>query len=88
MAIDNHGHCPSCGSSLTGGNIWATGFGFAIDKGLEGHDAEAEADRYAEAYGATRDCGNWGRAIGIYDMNRDRTTAWLCPDCRHEWPRN
>lgn len=27
------------------------------------------------------------RVIGIYDMDKDRTTAWRCPDCNHEWAR-
>ena len=29
----------------------------------------------------------WAREIGIYDMSRDRTIAWKCPDCGGEWPR-
>lgn len=27
------------------------------------------------------------REIGIYDQYRDRTVAWQCPDCEHQWPR-
>lgn len=27
------------------------------------------------------------RIIGIYDRNADRTVAWRCPDCGHEWER-
>lgn len=27
------------------------------------------------------------RKIGIYDLGRDRTVAWHCPDCKHEWGR-
>jgi hypothetical protein len=27
------------------------------------------------------------REIGIYDQFRDRTVAWQCPDCDHQWPR-
>lgn len=30
---------------------------------------------------------HFSRLIGIYDMDRDRTVAWRCPDCGHEWPR-
>lgn len=25
-------------------------------------------------------------ATGIYSMELDRTVAWRCPFCRHEWP--
>lgn len=31
---------------------------------------------------------HWRREIGIYDMGQDRTVAWRCPDCAHEWPVN
>lgn len=27
------------------------------------------------------------RAISIYDHNLDRTVAWRCPDCKHQWER-
>ena len=27
------------------------------------------------------------RTIGIYDMDRDATVEWECPDCKHRWPR-
>lgn len=33
--------------------------------------------------GATR----FRREIGIYDRGLDRTVAYRCPDCGHEWPR-
>ena len=29
----------------------------------------------------------FSRLIGIYDMDRDRTVAWECPDCKTRWPR-
>lgn len=25
------------------------------------------------------------RAISIYSREKDRTVAWRCPDCKHEW---
>ena len=34
-------------------------------------------------FGAT----HFSRKIGIYDMERDRTVRWQCPDCHQEWPR-
>lgn len=27
------------------------------------------------------------RTIGVYDRDRDRTVAWKCPDCNHQWER-
>ena len=36
-----------------------------------------------EAYGAT----HFSRKIGIYDIDRDRTVEWQCPDCGCRWPR-
>mgnify|MGYP001394998732 CR=1 FL=1 len=29
----------------------------------------------------------FSQVVSIYDRNQDRTTAWLCPFCNHEWPR-
>lgn len=72
-------NCPNCGVSLEGGSIWETFF--------KRYEDEAEADRIAEMYGATRTEGKWGRKIGIYCMEKDRTVAWQCPDCNHQWPR-
>jgi len=33
------------------------------------------------------DTGYFSRLIGQYDMNQDRTTSWLCPDCGATFPR-
>lgn len=93
---DDHGHCPNCNADLNGGSIWETGYNFALTTGQDTwpsvpastrEEAECRADKYAAAYGATRTTGKWGREIGIYDMGKDRTVAWKCPDCDHEWPR-
>jgi hypothetical protein len=27
----------------------------------------------------------FGRAIAVYDRERDRVAKWRCPDCGHEW---
>lgn len=81
--------CPYCGTNLLGGLIWDTGLEFAFEgkhyhqhgvpsKTLE--EAEAEADKYAECYGATRTTGHWERQIGI-EYDRDRIEEYRCPDC-------
>ncbi len=74
-----HGYCPKCNADLDGGSVWETGFRM--------HGSEERADEYAAAYGATRTTGRWGREIGIYDMEKDMTVRWKCPDCEHEWRR-
>ncbi len=77
--MNEHGYCPNCKADLDGGSIWEH---FYKETG-----SEAEADRVAEMYGATREKGQWGRATGIYDRDLDRTVAWSCPDCGHRWGR-
>ena len=93
---DDHGRCPKCNADLNGGSIWQTGYELALASGQDtwpsvpaSSEAEAEnrADKYAAAYGATRTRGQWGRAIGMSDMEQDRIVSWRCPDCKHEWAR-
>ena len=92
---NEHGRCPSCNADLDGGSIWQTGYDLARDgkhfyqAGMDAGHEEAEklADAYAAAYGATREKGRWGRQIGICSLEHDRTVAWRCPDCNHEWGR-
>lgn len=96
--MSEHGHCPKCSADLNGGSIWQTFY----DQAIAGQhyrqkngafsssvgDAEKLADESAAMYGATRDKGQWGRAVGIYDLESDRTVRFKCPDCKHEWPRD
>jgi hypothetical protein len=79
MSDNEHGYCPNCNKDLDGTLIWDSFFDMYgdVDK----------ADESASMYGATREKGKWGLKIGIYDMDRDMTTHWKCPDCAHEWPR-
>lgn len=77
--MNEHGYCPNCGTDLDGGSIWQHFF--------EQYGSEDEADRISAMYGATRERGQWGRQVGIYDMDRDRTVSWQCPDCKHVWER-
>lgn len=30
---------------------------------------------------------HFSRKIGVYDLERDRTVCWQCPDCGGEWGR-
>jgi len=71
--------CPKCTSNLEGGLVF--------DTFMEQYNDEAKALEVASMYGATKTTGHWGREIGIYDMEKDRTVSWRCPDCGHEWDR-
>jgi hypothetical protein len=37
--------------------------------------------------GCYGDATHFSRVIGIYSIEEDRTVAWRCPDCEHEWER-
>jgi hypothetical protein len=71
--------CPKCKADLEGGLIYET---FS-----EEHGNEQAALDTAAACGATKAEGRWGRQIAIYDREKDRTVAFMCPDCGHEWER-
>jgi hypothetical protein len=71
--------CPNCSADLDGDLIWQT----FMDK----YQDETTADEFAEMYAATRTEGRWKRQISIYSQGQDRTVAWACPDCKHEWER-
>jgi hypothetical protein len=72
--------CPNCKVSLNGALIW--------DHFYEVTGDEKEADRISSMYGATRTNGRcFRREIGIYDMDKDITVSFRCPDCLHEWKR-
>jgi hypothetical protein len=77
--MNEHGYCPNCNANLDGGSIWQHFY--------EKYGTERQADETAALYGATKEKGAWGRAIAIYDRDKDRTVAWVCPDCKHQWER-
>ncbi len=71
--------CPNCGSNFDCGLVFDHFLG--IGHGLQG------ALEKAELYGATSTAGWFDRKIAIYDRDRDRTVAYRCPDCGHQWDR-
>jgi len=80
--INIHGYCPHCKADLDGDLV--------INYPLSQGEDMAEAVRFASAYAGFKEYGlanRWGRAIGVYDMGRDRTVEWECPDCKGRWPR-
>lgn len=71
--------CPKCKSNLEGGLIY--------EHFLQEYGDENKALEIAALYGATKTEGRWGREIGIYCLDRDRTVAYKCPDCDNVWDR-
>ena len=78
--MTDHGHCPACKADMTGELIWQTML-------EQSGGNEEEADRKAEMFNATRTEGHWGRKIGMYDSDADRTVKYMCPDCWFIWER-
>jgi hypothetical protein len=72
--------CPDCKESLEGDLIYEH---FLNEYGGD----EEKALETAKNYGATKTEGRWGKEIGIYDREKDRTIAFQCPFCNHRWDR-
>jgi predicted RNA-binding Zn-ribbon protein involved in translation (DUF1610 family) len=65
--------CSACGSNLRGPII-----------------EPSHREMYGGYVECRHGCGSephYSRLMGIYDMERDRTVAWRCPDCGHEEAR-
>lgn len=78
--MSEHGQCPNCGTNFDGDLIF--------EHFLKEYDGDRDkALATAEMYGATETKGRWGKKIGLYDRDKDRTVAWLCQDCGHQWER-
>lgn len=77
--MNQHGFCPKCNVDFDGELIFETFLRHFGDR--------QQALETAEAYGATETKGRWGKKIGIYDRGRDRTVAWQCHECNHQWDR-
>lgn len=58
--------CPGCGADLDGGSMMKSEGGPLADDVVRGC--------YSPPY-------RWGREIMLVDRDRDRVTAWECPDC-------
>ena len=79
--MNEHGYCPNCGMDFDGGLIF--------DTFMERYEGDEEkALESASYYGATKTKGRWGHRIALYDLERDMTTHWKCPDCKHIWGRD
>lgn len=75
-----HGYCPHCNVDLDGDLV--------IDYPLSQGKTREEALEYASSYCGWDEHGEknrFSRAIGLYDINKDRTTAYRCPNCNKTW---
>lgn len=77
-----HGYCPNCKANLDGGYVveYPVSQGYPWDKVIE----------YCSHYSGWTEHGlnnRWGRSIGLYSWEEDRTTGYQCPDCKHTWGR-
>lgn len=77
--MNEHGFCPNCKMDFDGELIFETF--------LRKYGDRRKAIETAEMYGATETKGRWGKRIGIYSIEKDRTSMWRCPDCNHTWSR-
>lgn len=75
--MNEHGYCPKCNANMDGGDILEH---FRSQDGNE-ERAKETASHYGYEPGRTQ----WCRAIGIYDLDKDRTVQWQCPECDHVW---
>jgi hypothetical protein len=77
-----HGFCPHCNSNMDGELIYDT----FIEQGKTPEVALEYSKNYAgwEKHGLQN---RWGRKIGIYSLNLDRTMEYQCPDCGKKWDR-
>ena len=77
-----HGYCPHCNADLDGDLV--------INYPLSQGKSMGEAIEYAKYYTGWekhRVFNRWGRAIALYDFEKDRATAYRCPDCEKTWNR-
>jgi len=77
--MNEHGYCSNCGMDFDGDMIF--------DTFMEKYQDEERALESASHFGATKTSGRWDKKIGIYDMEKDMTTHYTCPECNHEWGR-
>ena len=75
-----HGYCPHCNADLDGDLV--------IDYPLSNRYSPDLVLEYVSSYAGWNEHGEknrFSRAIGLYDINKDRTTAYRCPDCNKTW---
>lgn len=84
--LNHHGACPECGANWDAGAIFDT---LRLQDWCK-DKTDAELHAYIEAhYGPPY---RFSRLVGVeyaYDhpQHYDGVSEWMCPDCKHRWPR-
>jgi hypothetical protein len=84
--VDHHGRCPECNADWDAGDIFTI-----LRKQDWCKDKSDDALRryittaYAPPY-------RFSRLVGIeytldHPKHYDGVSEWMCPDCKHKWPR-
>lgn len=77
-----NGYCPHCNADLDGDLV----INYPLSQGRTMDEAFEYAKSY-EGWDQYKVLNRWGRAIALYDIDKDRTTAYRCPDCQGTWER-
>lgn len=80
--MNKHDNCPHCRADLNGELIIDT----FKNMGKTDEEALASAKQYS-GWGEYGVNNRWGRQIAIYDIDKDRTVKYKCPDCGQTWER-
>jgi hypothetical protein len=77
-----NGYCPHCNANLDGELVinYPLSEGKTMEEALEYAKFYAGWDEHAEA-------NRWGRAFGLYSLEKDCTIGYRCPDCNKTWDR-
>jgi hypothetical protein len=84
--LNHHGNCPECGVSWDAGNIFDVLRPQDWCKDMSDDELRAYVHQcYSPPY-------KFSRIVGIeyaYDhpQHYDGVSEWMCPDCKHRWPR-
>jgi hypothetical protein len=77
-----NGYCPHCNANLDGDLV----INYPLSQGYT-PDLVLKYVASYEGWNEHREANRWNRAIALYDMRKDRTTAYRCPDCGETWDR-
>lgn len=84
--LDHFGKCPKCGADWDAGDVFTTLRPQDWCKHMSDEQLMAEIHAsYAPPY-------KFSRLIGVelpynHPQHYDGVSYWMCPDCKHQWPR-
>jgi transcription initiation factor IIE alpha subunit len=75
-----NGTCPHCNADLDGDLV----INYPLSQGKTMEEAFEYAKNY-QGWDNYKENNRFGRAIGLYSLDQDRTTGYRCPDCNETW---